>query len=264
VVVADADPERAKATAAALTGAGLETVLAHDGVEAILAIQRLLPRAAVLDAALPKMLSFQVCELMKRNESLRTIAVVLVGEPDARTRGASAAAESYGADAYLEPTEMPAAALGTLRRLGLPLTCSPSGADAAAASAPSPPPPASMPAPGPRRPSSAAPGPLGPAPVAPAPVAPPSPEQAPSGARPDSGEQSQAERLARIIVSDIVLYNEEKFAAAVQAGNVLDAMQAELEEARTLFRDRIDARVREQRDFLGQEIQRVARSRGMR
>jgi CheY-like chemotaxis protein len=238
VVVADADPERAKATAAALTGAGLETVLAHDGVEAILAIQRLLPRAAVLDAALPKMLSFQVCELMKRNESLRTIAVVLVGEPDARTRGASAAAESYGADAYLEPTEMPAAALGTLRRLGLPLTCSPSGADAAAASAPSPPPPASMPAPGPRRPSSAA--------------------------RPDSGEQSQAERLARIIVSDIVLYNEEKFAAAVQAGNVLDAMQAELEEARTLFRDRIDARVREQRDFLGQEIQRVARSRGMR
>ena len=50
---------------------GLSPLLVHDGVEALLQIQRTLPRAVVLDAALPKMFGFQICELMKRNEQLR-------------------------------------------------------------------------------------------------------------------------------------------------------------------------------------------------
>ena len=75
-------------------------------------------------------------------------------------------------------------------------------------------------------------------------------------------QRAKAERLARIIVSDIVLYNEEKFAAAVRSGD-LESLQGELAEGRALFRERIDAGVREERDYLADELARVARSRGM-
>ena len=82
-------------------------------------------------------------------------------------------------------------------------------------------------------------------------------------ADPLSAERAQAERLARIIVSDIVLYNEEKFTAAVRSGNAVEALRDELEEGRALFRERIDPRIREERDFLADELERVARTRGM-
>jgi hypothetical protein len=80
---------------------------------------------------------------------------------------------------------------------------------------------------------------------------------------PLGAEIAKAERLARIIVSDIVLYNEEKFDAAVRAGNVVEALDSEMEEARAHFCQRIDARVRESRDFLVEELVRVAQKRGM-
>jgi hypothetical protein len=60
------------------------------------------------------------------------------------------------------------------------------------------------------------------------------------------------------VVSDIVLYNQEKFDAAVQSGDVVGAMDAELAEGRTLFAQRIEAGVRESRDFLTEELLRIA------
>jgi hypothetical protein len=93
---------------------------------------------------------------------------------------------------------------------------------------------------------------------------PPAPALAPPKASPEQAEErAQAERLARIIVSDIVLYNEEKFAAAVSAGNVASALEADLEEGRGLFDQRIDEGVRRDTDFLMEELLRVARARGM-
>ena len=51
MVVADSDVDAGKRTATALADWGYSPVLVHDGVEAILTIQRQLPRAVVLDAA---------------------------------------------------------------------------------------------------------------------------------------------------------------------------------------------------------------------
>jgi hypothetical protein len=75
---------------------------------------------------------------------------------------------------------------------------------------------------------------------------------------------TDAERLARIIVSDIVLYNPEKFEAGIRDGNVLEALEAEVDEGRSHFEQRVEPRVRESRDFLAEEIIRVARLRGMK
>ena len=67
-----------------------------------------------------------------------------------------------------------------------------------------------------------------------------------------------AERLARIIVSDIILYNEEKFGQGVTDANVVQLLPPEVEEASELFRMRIPEEIRARRDFLREELERRA------
>jgi len=296
VLVADSDAEEGKVTAAAVAGWGLHPLLAHDGVEAILAIQRNLPRAVILDAALPKMFGFQICELMKRNAELREVHVVLVGAIHHRERYRRSPHELYGADAYLERPDLPHGLATVLRDFGLPLASAAPVAPARSG------PPARATArdfeveelpmplesapelseasfPFEPRPRPAA---LPPATGRGAPAVPPlsapeprpargaaSPSRAPLAAHAPANdglteERAKAERLARIIVSDVILYNQEKFARAVAAGRVVEMLDPDLEEGRALFRQRIDARVREERDHLAEELVRVARTRGMR
>ncbi len=285
VVVAHSDAALAKRSVEMIDAWGLQALAVHDGVEAILAVQRHLPRAVVLDAALPKMYGFQVCELMKRNESLRTIQVVLVGaiHDDARYRRTPG--QLYGADVYLETPDLPEGLQAPLCAAGLPVAGpSPDAAIAqppthrgiggidteAALEAAEPaeeqtlvpePTLVSEPTlvPEPTLVSEPTPLPI-PAPtdeVAPAPLAEP-PEAAPV-----DPAVAEAERLARIIVSDVVLYNEEKFAAAVADGSVIEVMEPDLQEGRSLFQARIDPDVAGQRDFLRDELLRVAKQRGM-
>jgi hypothetical protein len=68
-------------------------------------------------------------------------------------------------------------------------------------------------------------------------------------------------RLARIIVSDIVLYNEDKFAAAAATGTAGKALEAELAEARAMFNTRVPEMVRAGRDLLVEELERRAAAR---
>jgi CheY-like chemotaxis protein len=298
-LIADPEVEQGKSTASALAQWGLQPTLVHDGVEAILAIQRLLPRAIVIDAALPKMFGFQICEIVKRNESLRDIHVVLVGAIHDRTRYRRPPEEIYGADAYIERQELPDSLRPILQGFGI-LSSAPEpppvSATAATPStppvvAPTPvtaPPPAMEPAPSAPAPTPAPVPPPAMAPVVEAipepeipavpeivesvgsvepPVAMPTPESVsppePASGNPEIDEQiEQAERLARIVVSDIVLYSKDKFEAAVEAGNVLEAMQPEIAEGRSLFTARIDPSVQEIRDFLQEELLRVAAARG--
>jgi len=256
--VADPDVEAGKVLAGALAGWGIEPVLVHDGVEAVLTIQRSLPSLVVLEASLPKMFGFQVCELMKRNEQLRAIPVVLVGAIHHRDRYRRQAADRYGADEYLERPQLPEGLLGILRRHGI-----------ATAPAPVAPPPVQR---GEAHPGVRSPGgepdprrieaeqPVGHRQAPPAAPA----ASAPAGDPELAADIARAERLARIIVSDIVLYNPERFEAAMRSSDVVGAMAAEVEEGRAHFRERISERIRERRDFLGEELLRIARMRGMR
>ncbi len=263
VLVADSDVENGKRTAAAIAGWGLHPLLVHDGVEAILAIQRNLPAVAVIDAALPKMFGFQVCEMVKRNESLKYINIVLVGAIHHADRYRRPPSDLYGADSYIEQPDLPSGLRPLLERLGLVTGAAPSP------QAPAPEPIAAPPAPAPQPIAVAppAPEPVAATPVqpTPAPVQPtPAPVAAaapPAADDPQAAERAKAERLARIIVSDIVLYHPDKFTAAVSAGNVAEALKGDLVEGRALFNQRIDAAMREERDFLMDELNRVAAQR---
>jgi CheY-like chemotaxis protein len=251
VLVAIPDADLAKETASALEERGLDTSIVHDGVEAMLEIQRQLPRVVVLSASLPKMYGFQICEVMKRNESLRSIPVVLAGSIYHTDRYRREPNQLYGADAYLEDPDLPGGLLPILEKLGVAMA-----PDLAPTSAPPSPVPASGSSPEAAR--ERAPAPLAPTwGVAPA-------RTAPAATREGDGlaeQRAKAERLARIIVSDIVLYNEDRFAEAIRRGSVLEMLSSELEEGRDLFRSRIDERVRGERDHLADELLRVARLR---
>jgi predicted Zn finger-like uncharacterized protein len=282
VLVAHSDDELRKQAMEAVESWGLQAIGAQDGVEAILETQRHLPRAVLLDAALPKMYGFQVCELIKRNDSLRAIQVVLVGAIHDDTRYRRTPYQLYGADVYLETPDLPDGLHPALRDFGMPLSgASPSappesaptthrgvgGIDAEAALEAAEPPEET------EAPMAAAPSPpleleqeqeLEQEPLAPVPTpvaaAPQSPAMPAAGA--DDGV-AKAERLARIIVSDVVLYNEEKFAAAVASGSVIEVMESDLQEGRSLFQQRVDPAIAGQKDFLREELLRVARQRGM-
>lgn len=255
VLVALPDAELAKRTEETLRSWGLRTAYVNDGVEAMLEIQRQLPRVALLSAALPRMFGFQICELVKRNESLRETGVVLIGSVHHPDRYRRPPNELYGADAYVEEPDLPEGLRPALERLGLGTRRGGAPTERSAGRAPAPAAPRGDEAPTAAR-AVPAPAPV-PARAAAAPPDVPAPSQ-------DDGlheQRAKAERLARIIVSDIVLYNEEKFAAAIRKGNVLAALGPDLEEGRALFRERIDARVRGERDYLADELQRVARAR---
>jgi CheY-like chemotaxis protein len=156
VLIAHPEVEAGKTIADALSSWGLSPLLVHDGVEALLQIQRTLPKVVVLDAALPKMFGFQICEIMKRNDQLRVIPVVLIGAIHDQDRYRRPPPEElYGADAYVERHQLPDALADLLVRFGLggPSPSAPAPAPMAAPVRPAAPAPAARPpAPAPRRP----------------------------------------------------------------------------------------------------------------
>lgn len=264
VLVADPDDARGKVTAEAIESWGLASLLVHDGVEAMLAIQRTLPAAIVLDAGLPKMFGFQICEIVKRNESLRDTKVVLVGSIHHQDRYRRDPSDLYGADVYIESPDLPEGLLSILRDAGLPLPDT--GVDRA-----NPPTPLVKPDVS----SVSAPTPvseptleldLG-ADIATAGVGRPEPSSTPSpideAEDPErTAERERAQRLARIAVSEMVLYQPEKFDQATLAGTLEQTLDLEIQEARALLRQRIGDEVRAETDFIIDELKRVAKERG--
>ncbi len=246
VLIADPNEERAKQSATAISEWGLVPFVVHDGVDAMLAIQRMLPRAVVLDAALPKMFGFQICEVMKRNDSLREIRVVLVGAIHHRDRYRRDPSDLYGADVYLEQPDLPDGLLPLLRDAGMPVRDD-TGLSSEVAGR-------TMPAP-----TSA------PTPVSAPPPSPLSRPQEGSVSADDDAERiaerERAARLARIAVSEMLLYQPEKFDQASRDGNLEQVLDLEIQEARALLRQRIGEEVRGERDFILDELRRVAAER---
>jgi len=285
VLVADPDEARGKATAEAIRSWGLSAILVHDGVEAMLTIQRTLPAAIVLDAALPKMFGFQVCEVVKRNESLRETTVILVGAIHHQDRYRRDPAELYGADVYIESPDLPDGLLPLLRDGGLdigdfepreavssvmsegvPSVSEPEPISRPKAEAGSSTQPNSVPTAELTQPSISEPEPAS------APESTSGPTATPSSIASSSippveedpertAERERAQRLARIAVSEMVLYQPEKFDQASRDGVLEQALDLEIQEARALLRQRIGEEVRAECDFIIEELKRVAAER---
>jgi predicted Zn finger-like uncharacterized protein len=239
-LVAEADAAVARGIAAVLESRRVEAQVVPTGAEALLALFRRRPDLAILGGHLPDIGARAIAEIARRSSELRTLLLIRIAplhEP--------AGVPEFDADQRLEPGDLAAGLASLLERLRI-----------GAAPAPAPAHPAVAPAPAVRPaapPAGAAPG-RG---TTPAPVR----ESRAAGPvlNPLDPEVARAERLARITISDIVLYNEEKFARAAAQGGLAQAFQRELDEARQHFETRVPESLRRQRDFLVEELERRAR-----
>lgn len=224
-LVAEADSETAKRIVEFLSRWGIAAEVVHDGGEALLNLHRKRPQLAILGGHLPGVSAPVVAEIVRRNAELRTVRLIRVAPIDE-----PAGAPEFDADHALEPADLPDGLGASLERLGL-------------GKRPAPPPPAPKPAP------AASPTARTPQPTRPTPAA------------SSDSELAAAERLSRIIVSDIILYDDEKFVRAIKEGNVLAAFEAELSEAKALFQKRVPEAIRGKRDFLAEELESRAERR---
>lgn len=256
ILIADARVEDGKQTAAVVASCGLPRVLVHDGAEAMTAIGRMLPAVAILDVALPKMRGIEICEYVKRVGPAST-RIILIGALQHRDRAGRPDAGRFGPDLYLDRSELAEGLIPALRGLGVI-------ADSVVA------------------PDARLKGPVVPHADAPSVTPEADPARSPRGAAAGEGSSGEAarafgiaeggeefaeahayaERFARVIVSDIALYYADRFEAAVRDGKVLEQLDDVLTEGRELFRQRVDERVGGERDYVGEELLRVARERG--
>jgi predicted Zn finger-like uncharacterized protein len=75
------------------------------------------------------------------------------------------------------------------------------------------------------------------------------PVKAPPKAAVDPEEVEKARRFARLIVSDIVLYNQEAVAEGIAKGTFYDLLNEDITEGRALYEKRVPETIRESKDY---------------
>lgn len=99
VLVADDEPSLRETASFILECEGYEVVTAANGEEALTAIRRDRPRAALLDVNMPKKSGFDVCRAVRADPELAKTFIILLtarGQKSDEAEGLAA-----GADAYL-------------------------------------------------------------------------------------------------------------------------------------------------------------------
>ena len=284
---------------------GIVPLHTSDGIEALEMIKRQHPRAAILDVMLPKLLGFEICELVKNDAELRGISIVLLAAQLNSHRFKRPPKTLYGADGYMEIKDIPVLTMELLNDLLagrkprrpmaeseiFPHGVAASGATMAAPSPPPPhpppmppppprvapppppraaaappPPPPPMPPPPPPRvaapppppPPRVAPSapprpplPPKPPPVAPAPPKPPEVEYPPE----EKADHEKAKRLARIIASDIQLYNQDAVAEGARNGTFFELLVKDITDARKLYEQRVSEKIRAKTNYLEESFQ---------
>ncbi len=108
VLIADDDKAVAEAIAATLDMKGLQTIVAHDGEEALTLARALQPDLIILDVMMPGRSGFEVCATLKTEPTTASIPVIFVtakAEPADRMVGLAAGADEYLTKPF-SPTEL--------------------------------------------------------------------------------------------------------------------------------------------------------------
>lgn len=217
----------------------------QDGHETLAAIEERIPDVVLLDVALPGMYGFEICERVRANPSLASVKTILIASIYDKTRYKREPQSLYGADDYIEKHHIPDSLAAKIYSLVF-------GQAALEQPVGQPAPPAGE---GETDPRELSPGELE--------------EQEAMRERIRSDEEAKtcaasapevleaherARRLARIIVSDIVLYNQKKVEEGVREGTFRDVLREEISEGFSLYERRIPEEVRAGTSYLEEAI----------
>jgi len=225
VLIAHSDKELCGTIRDIIENAGFEGIVQHNGDEVLAAMDALQPRVAVVDVALQGLYAFEIVEKVRRRPGHENVKIILLSSVYNRAAYKRLPSSLYGADDYIEKHHIPddlvlkinrllveatpetgPAAKGETEEDGHQLssnddvTQSPDFINTVN-----------------RKIQSAE-------------------EQEVSAD--DASERERAERLARIIVSDISLYYQERVDEGILEGNWSELLANEIREARRLFRER--------------------------
>ena len=70
----------------------------------------------------------------------------------------------------------------------------------------------------------------------------------------DDPEHAKAQRLARTIISDIALYNEEAVKEGIQNGNLRDAVEPFLDEGREHYREKVSDAIQSSTNYFDEAL----------
>ena len=119
LVAHDSDVVRSMVTEF-LTDSGFRVDTAADGVEALKKAVENRPQGMVLDVGLPGIYGFELCERLKNNPETASIKIVLLSSVYDMRRYKRTPTNLYGADDYIEKHHIPDSLVNKLRKLIFP------------------------------------------------------------------------------------------------------------------------------------------------
>jgi len=216
----------------------------NDGREAFNAILQQKPDVVLLDVALPSMYGFEVCDAIRKNPEIASVKVILIASIYDKTRYKRAPLSLYGADDYIEKHHIPDSLAAMVYRL---------------VSGQKPVEPPLGPMDGVEEEAQSAPQELSPGEMEDQAItrrelkreeemgtslpSPPSDPELPEA-------HVKARRFARIIVSDIALYNQARVEEGVRNGAFYQLLADDIGEGRTLYNSRVPEEIRSGTSYL--------------
>jgi len=239
VLVAHSDETLCTTVGELLARAGYTFQICHSGHEALHAMEAAPPQVALIDVALPGLFAFELVDKVRKHPALRDVKILLLSSVYNKMAYKRTPTSLYGADDYIEKHHISDDLIPKINSL---ITHA--------------------------------------KPVTKRQVLPMEEEVAgkmldPQEALAESEEyieeinmlirsaeerelladtlteaQEKARRLARIIVSDIALYNQERVEEGIRTGRFYEVLEQEVAEGRRLFAERVGSTVHGQEDFL--------------
>ena len=250
VVIANESPAFCAAVKKVLEPEPFTVFTYNDGAETFAAVERLRPDAVLLDVALPSMYGFEVCEKIRKDPALAAVKIILIASIYDKTRYKRSPVSLYGADDYIEKHHIPDSLSSMIYRLV-------SGQKPVDAAVPKEVPPQDEVEVAPQRLSSTE---IDAQEVARQEIQEDEERETTPQASPSDPTQlpeahAKARRLARIIVSDIILYNQSKVEDGVRNGTFYKLMEDDIREGRALYERRVSGDVRNETSYLDEAFE---------
>jgi predicted Zn finger-like uncharacterized protein len=264
-----------------LIKAGFRVEAAADGMEALQKATTLKPRGMVVDVGLPGIYGFELCDRIKNGEHTRDIKIILLSSVYDMRKYKRMPESLYGADDYIEkhhiadflalkmqklvtpeafPDTDPGARISTSHK-GLPEMSRPPAREFAASILNAAPPvvrplrESAPPVTRTRMPARDADEPGDGGAISPdslsleASVFQREEFPLPRVQAEDPDAVEKAKRFARIIVSDIALYNQETVVEGILQGTFFELLRNDVDEGRELYEKRVPAAIRSSKDY---------------